>query len=555
MDLGDIPTWLQAVATLFALAFAATASVVASRTFKIESERDRVNTEARRAQEASARKAQAATVSAWWGTNRFDDRIGVLVRNASDAPVYQVFVTVLDADGRVETAKVHFPVLPPHAEAEFLPVSLPDEADAHRVKLTFTDASGVRWIRSEHGQLMELAPNVRIQIDPSRALVLEAFGADFLATYGVTVTNETDRAGYPQGRFVAESRTADVTDAIVCPHDWIGSLVHQSVIEPTMLCAAHRAVFPQWVLSSLTFEGRLYGVPTTTDTVALIRNTSLAPDVPESFEDMVLVGEALREAGRVSDVFAVRVGYGGDPFQLWPVFSSAGGWLFGRTADGGWDADDVGIATPESIAAFERLRTLGEAGAGFLRRSMDRAEAVGLFATGNCAFLLSTADGLRDARAAGVPLAVSAVPPFADGSPAVSFSLVHGLMMTRQGVNKAIAHDLFADYLTKSSVMTALSNGVVSPVGLLDVTDQDPAIVCYQQLCTDGMPMPSFRQMEEVWRILGRAQVAVISGAPAEATALDAASELRRCLRSDRDGWDLWGGQEMCIPNSPSLRI
>ena len=52
--------------------------------------------------------------------------------------------------------------------------------------------------------------------------------------------------------------------------------------------------------------------------------------------------------------------------------------------------------------------------------------------------------GLRMARNAEIPLAVSAVPPFADGSTARAFTLVHGLVIARLGANKAIAHDLFA---------------------------------------------------------------------------------------------------------------
>ena len=245
--------------------------------------------------------------------------------------------------------------------------------------------------------------------------------------------------------------------------------------------------FPTWALSALTFDNRLYGLPTTTDTVALIRNIALAPRLPATFEELVATGQALQKAGKVSEVFALRVGELGDPFQIWPLFTSAGGWLFGRTPAGEWDRTRIGLAKPESVAAFERLRSYGEEGMGVLRRSMGREETFELFTTGRTAYLISTSDALESARAAGIQVAVSAVPPFADSEPASAFTLVHGLVMAkRHGDNQVIAHDLFADYLTHPDVMTALSVGTVGPVAFPKTINQDPAVQQFFALWSRG---------------------------------------------------------------------
>jgi maltose-binding protein MalE len=98
-------------------------------------------------------------------------------------------------------------------------------------------------------------------------------------------------------------------------------------------------------------------------------------------------------------------------------------------------------------------------------------------------------------------------------------------------VNKAIAHDLFADYLTQPRVTEALSRGIVCPVAVRPgLTPRDAGIQEYQRLCETGLPMPTFPQMEPIWRILGRAQAAVISGAPATPTAQSAAAEISHLL-------------------------
>jgi maltose-binding protein MalE len=527
VDWSDVPSWVSAVSALFALVFAAAALVVSRRNFLIESARDRVDEAARREQESFARRAQAARVSAWWETDR-TGRVGVFVRNASNAPVYQAHLTVLSLDGRSPTAKIHNQVLPPGDEARFFPVPA-GAGDSLRVQLCFTDAAGVRWMRSPYGRLTELGSTLRIKTDQMRADTFTQFGEDFLATYGVTVTYEVNPDRITQVDFTEDVAVPDATDALIAPHDWIGDLQRKGIIEPTVLPVHCRQAFLPWALDALTLNGRLYGIPMTVDTVALIRNIELAPEAPSTFDELIEIGEGLHRAGLVTEVFSVRVGEQGDPFQIWPMFASAGGRLFGRSPSGEWDPHRVELATAESVAAFDRIRSLGEAGAGIIRRSTGFREAFGAFASRRTAFLITTSDGMLHTRNAGTPFAVSAVPPFADGGPATAFTLVHGLLMARQGVNKVTAHDLFADYLTQPRVAEALLRNIVSPVAIkARISLQDPGIEQYQKICDAGLPMPLFPQMEPIWRILGRAQAAVISGAPSAPVAEAAAAQISR---------------------------
>ncbi|SFR28748.1 Maltose-binding protein MalE [Lentzea waywayandensis] len=522
---GDVAGWLQGLGSLSALGFAAAAVVVTRRTYRIESERDQVNAAAREARTAFDRRAQAALVSAWWGSN--DDGVwGAFVRNASETPVYQVYVTVVGADDRSDGHKSHYLVVPP-GTSTFTPINGDTvAAPARRVKVSFTDAAGVRWQRNQYGRLTELQSTLCITADPPRVEALREFKDDFLASYGVTVEFRMNPPGYLQREFVADIERNPGTDALICPHDWLGDLISRDLIEPTVLSAEHHAACPEWALEALTVDGRLYGLPTTMDTVALFRNTRLAPQPPATFDQLIASGLTLRNAGRVREVFAVRVGETGDPFQIWPLFTGAGGCLFGRHRGGGWDPTRIGLAAPGSVAAFERLRELGEAGTKMLRRSIGKEEALELFATGHTPYLLSTSDALKVLREAATPFAISAVPPFADGAEPDPFTLVHGLVMTKAGTSKIIAHDLFADYLTHDHVISALAQGVIAPAVLRGSPAKDPDLQQFVTLCEAGTPMPSFPQMYETWRILAEAEVAVIGGASAEATAKHAAARV-----------------------------
>ncbi|MBO0884064.1 MAG: hypothetical protein J2P17_27775, partial [Mycobacterium sp.] len=77
-------------------------------------------------------------------------------------------------------------------------------------------------------------------------------------------------------------------------------------------------------------------------------------------------------------------------------------------------------------------------------------------------------------------------------------TVVHGVVMTRTGTNRVIAHDLFADYLTHENVMSALSEGIVAPVAVRQVTTKDKPLQQFFRLCAAGVPMPSFAQMDAV---------------------------------------------------------
>jgi len=123
-------------------------------------------------------------------------------------------------------------------------VSLP--TSGRRVKLGFTDAGGVRWLRDQYGRLIELQPNMRIKVDWGRGAVLSQFKDDFHATYGVAVEFEVDPPDYSQDAFIADLHNSSRVDALVCPHDWIGHLIAHDMVEPTVLSADHRQAFPEW---------------------------------------------------------------------------------------------------------------------------------------------------------------------------------------------------------------------------------------------------------------------------------------------------------------------
>lgn len=537
---GTVPSWISAIGSVTALIFAAIAVVVSYRAYKIQLRNEDAARNHSHKRELVARQAQGALVSAWWGVK--GERFGIFVRNASTNPIYQVSMTALTPDGQSNAEKFSSRVLPPSDGAAFWPSSIPDAqgigGETRRVTLSFTDSAGIRWLRNKYGTLTEMPPELQVAADSVGTVMLKRFADDFQFSYGVKMGFDVDPPHYRQRDFVADIRgdTADkAPDAVLCPHDWLGSLVVQRRLEPTLLSVSQLKGFPGWALSALTVEGQLYGLPTTTDTSALIRNPELAPEPPKTMEELLDSGTRLMGTHPgVTLQLAVRVGEFGDPFQIWPLFSSAGGWLFRRSAQGIWDTSAIGIDSPESIAAFEKLRYLGESGIGVLRRELDRARAIQAFTSGETAYLISTSDALLDIKRHRTPVAVSAVPPFASGMPAETFTLVHSAAVTTVGNNLGTAHDLLTDYLTSQTAMRAMSEAVSAPVALLGASSTEPAVDSFRLLCERGVPMPNFAQMDGVWRALEAAQAAAITGAAAEPIAHEAADKIAALFATEK---------------------
>jgi maltose-binding protein MalE len=525
----------QAVAAQRQADAADRSAAVAVSTLELESRRERTA-------EALLARSQSAQISAWWGWSATPEGWGIFLRNGSEAPVYHVHATVLGPEDLAEIHEVHLPVLPPSSAPLFHLLETAVKHDestltrsARRGRVTFTDEAGERWLRDQHGRLRRFeARLVVVATDAPRAASLQQFAEEFRAAYGVTLTFQTIHTSISdelKPLFAAGPPDGATVDALIGAHDWIGSLAHENLIEPIVLSKENREAFRSWTLDALTYDAKLYGLPTTLDTTALIRNADLVPQPPVTMEDLIATGNDLRRKGQVTETLVVRVTDQGDPFQLWPLFASAGGSLF-DIVDGAWDPKRVNLDSPASISAFDRLRSLGERGNGLLRRSMDRTQAFELFASGQTPYLISSSDGLEHARRAGLRVAVSPVPPFTGGEPARGISLVHGMFIAKGGRNQLLAHDLFSDYLTHSTVMAALSKTVVCPVALRVPFGQDADIQEYQKICDVSDPMPSFRGMRHVWEIVGRAQAAVIRGDSPEGAACAAAKEVLLTLKS-----------------------
>jgi hypothetical protein len=100
---------------------------------------------------------------------------------------------------------------------------------------------------------------------------------------------------------------------------------------------------------------------------------------------------------------------------MYPIYTSAGGYLFGKGAEGDYDPKDLGLSKPEAVKAFEKIGELGEKGDGALKRSIAAENVTSLLTGKKTAFLLSGPWQIPDVEKSGVKYEITPIPGFQGG--------------------------------------------------------------------------------------------------------------------------------------------
>ena len=188
----------------------------------------------------------------------------------------------------------------------------------------------------------------------------ERFGEDNGISVAVQVVTDL------QANFITANNAGNGPDVVVGAHDWIGNMVQNGAVDPLQLTPDQLGQYSDLAVEATTFEGSLYGLPYGVESLVLYRNTDAAPDEPASLEEAFDAGEAAVAAGTVESPFNLPVGELGDAYHMQPLYTSAGGYVFGGSAAEGYDPQDLGVGQPGSVEAAQRIYDLGEAGRGIL---------------------------------------------------------------------------------------------------------------------------------------------------------------------------------------------
>nr|WP_242004500.1 extracellular solute-binding protein [Vibrio cincinnatiensis] len=86
-------------------------------------------------------------------------------------------------------------------------------------------------------------------------------------------------------------------DVINLPHDQIGSAVVQGLLVPLKVDQTILDTFTESAVDALTYQGQLYGLPKAVETLVMVYNKDLMPELPKTMEEIYQASKQSRAQG------------------------------------------------------------------------------------------------------------------------------------------------------------------------------------------------------------------------------------------------------------------
>jgi len=331
---------------------------------------------------------------------------------------------------------------------------------------------------------------------------------------GATVTLVQKNFEDLRADFIAQVPTGEGPDITVGAHDWLGALVTAGVVN-TLDIGDKASEFEQVALDAMTYDGQLYALPYSLETIALVQNVDLVgEEAPATWDEMIANGVA---AGTERPFVINTNGETGDGYTMYGFQTSFGAPVFVQDDTGSY-TNEVGMGGAPGDAFAQWLYANGASGTGYLSTTVDYDINNELFNTGKAPYTIQG------------PWAISAFPdvtvavnpiPSAGGETAAPFVGVQGFYLSSQSKNSLLATDFLVNYLGTEDAQRALYEAdprIPAWTSLAEEVSSDPVIAGFLASSKGGVPMPSIPEMGSVWDFWNAAEAQIINGADPAAT-------------------------------------
>lgn len=297
-------------------------------------------------------------------------------------------------------------------------------------------------------------------------------------------------------------------DLFAAPHDKIGELVAGGHILPTVDAEAVAAAVLPSAAQALTYDGTLYGYPTSAETYALYYNKALVDTPPTSFEELAAWTKTFNEENPDKYGFVMDVS---NAYYTILFTTMNGNRLFGPD---GVDTSSSYLATEDAVAGMKIFQALHDV-VPFNASDLDTANADGAFSAGNAAMHISGPWNVAKFTEDGIDFGVAALPSLDGETPAASFSGTRGMFVSAYSDHPEEAAE-FALFLI-SEEMQALRYEIVGALPSIPMQVESEISNGFIEQLKYAFPMPSVPAMTAFWDSAGAASANIWDGADVEA--------------------------------------
>ena len=343
-------------------------------------------------------------------------------------------------------------------------------------------------------------------------------GEKFTADTGIKVT--VAHPDQVEVKFQQTAATQNGPDIIMWAHDRFGEWAAAGLLAPVTPSDEEKAKFAKVGWDAMTINGKIMGYPIAIEAVSLICNNKLVKQAPESFEDLVKLGDTLKKDGIKPIIWAYTT-----PYFSYPLVAAQGGYAF-KKVDGGYDVKDTGVNNAGAKAGLQFISDLITKG--YMEKGADYGVMEAQFTKGKAACIINGPWGWPNYDQAKVDFSVYKLPKLG-GQPAKAFVGVTGLALNAASPNKELAQEFLENYLLTDEGLDAFNNdkalGVVALNSFQAKLDKDPRISATKLNAVNGEPMPSVPEMNKFWSSFETALKNITSGRQGVDEAADTAAK------------------------------
>ncbi|MCI0578276.1 MAG: maltose ABC transporter substrate-binding protein [Chloroflexi bacterium] len=352
--------------------------------------------------------------------------------------------------------------------------------------------------------------------DDGRIGVLTELGQQFEAEYGIPVIVEAVDLGEISNQILLGAGTGTGPDMAIIPHDNLGPLVENGAVAPVDLSDKANEYLPN-AIDGFTYNGELYGLPLAVENIGFFRNTEMVPEAPTTWDEVFTIGQELVDSGEAE----IAAAFPDLTYNIYPVYTSYGGYIFGRDAEGNFTPDDIGMNSEGFIEGMTWVQTMIENG--LASENVDWEAAHVLFETGRAPFIFTGPWAINRFKTAGVPYAISAFPAAEEGGePGYPFLGVQGIVFNANSSDLLLAQTFAMETIATQEGMQAIFDAEPRPSAWQSIFEaaNDPDTIGFNEAGINADPMPSIPAMGFVWDAWVNAGTLVATGEMSPADAL-----------------------------------
>jgi arabinogalactan oligomer/maltooligosaccharide transport system substrate-binding protein len=355
--------------------------------------------------------------------------------------------------------------------------------------------------------------------DDGRLEVLKKLGEAFQAEYGVALNVEVVTLDEIKSAMSLGAASGEGPDLVIIPHDNLGPMVENGSAVEIDLGDKASNYLPN-AIAGFQYNGKLYGLPLAVENIGFFRNTDMVPEAPKTWDEVAKIGTELVKSGKAESA----IGLPDLTYNIYPLYTSFGGYIFGRDAAGSFTVDDMGM--DKMAPGLEWVKGLVDAGV--VSATIDWEASHVLFETGKSPFIFTGPWALNRFKTAGVPYAISAFPAATEGGEAVyPFMGVQGVVINGNRPNVVLAQTFLTEFLATEENYQAIYDAEARPSAwksIFEAATGDDTIG-FNEAGVNADPMPSIPAMGFVWDAWKGAGNLTLSGELSAADALKAAEE------------------------------